>query len=64
LANIYIPKNSKNYCVGGGFISDNSVKVDIIKVKDNKLIHRQLEQRNGMTFMRMKIRKMPETLNS
>jgi hypothetical protein len=29
-------------------------KVDIITLKDNRLVHRQIERRNGLTFMRAK----------
>ena len=43
--------------MGGGFISfENSKKIDIIRVSNNFFTHKQIENRNGLLFMRMKKR--------
>jgi len=41
---------------GGGTI--NKI-IDIVKVKGNSYIHKQIETRDGMLFMRLKRRQLP-----
>lgn len=37
------------------------MKFDIIKVKDNIIIHKQLEKKGNFTFMRIKKRKLVQS---
>ena len=44
--------------MGGGHIStkDSSIKVDLIKKSKDFYIHKQIERRDGLLFMRLKKR--------
>ncbi len=42
----------------GVVLITDSLKVDIIRVLDNMILHQQIERKDGMTFMRMKKRRL------
>jgi len=42
-------------------ITTESNKIDIIEIRGNTLFHKQIEQKNGMTFLRLKKRKIATT---
>jgi len=46
-------------CLYLDFTSENE-KLDYITVNGNIFLHKQIEKRNGILFMRMKKRHMPE----
>jgi hypothetical protein len=37
---------------------EKSIKIEVISLKNNFQIHRQVERKNGLTFMRLKKRKL------
>ncbi|MFH1053770.1 MAG: hypothetical protein V1740_05135 [Candidatus Woesearchaeota archaeon] len=44
---------------GGGIITLNdSVKFDFFRLEGNTMIHKQLEKRDGFTYLRLKKRKI------
>jgi len=39
-------------------ISETKRVIDIVKIMDSSIVHKQIEERNGMIFMRLKKRRM------
>ena len=37
-----------------------SIKIDVIRIENGLIIHKQIEKTNGMTFMRMKRRRQKD----
>jgi len=49
---------SSSKYTGVFIIKETKRVIDIVKIMDSSVVHKQIEERNGMIFMRLKKRKL------